>query len=98
MRYKENIQDLQFDKDAFLDLNPRKFNWISDGTEDIGFVAEEVLDIMPELVFFNSEGQPEGVRYDQIPTYMYAIVKDQQIQLDEVANAFTIDEDGNVTA
>ena len=34
--------------------------------EYIGLIAEEVLDVFPEFVTKNEEGQPEGLIYEQM--------------------------------
>jgi hypothetical protein len=56
IRYKENVEDLRFDKDKFFSLRPVSFNYKKsvggDGTSDIGLVAEEVEKYMPELVVY----------------------------------------------
>jgi len=35
-----------------------------------GLIAEEVLEIMPELVANNAEGQPESVKYHELPVLL----------------------------
>jgi len=55
-----------------MDLEPVTFNYISDEakTEQFGLIAEEVEEIMPELVIYNKEGQPESVMYHVLPTLL----------------------------
>ncbi len=49
-RLKENINDLTLGLDTLNNLKPRKFNWKEDGLEDIGFIAQEVQDLIPLAV------------------------------------------------
>jgi hypothetical protein len=82
LRYKTNIQDLNFDINKFLALNPRSFDWntstinfVPGEKGSIGFIAEEVNTVFPELVRYK-DGQPEGIKYELLPVYLFKIVKD----------------------
>jgi hypothetical protein len=48
-----------------LQLKSRKFEYKDSGRTDIGFIAEEVIAVVPELVTLDSEGLPEAVNYDR---------------------------------
>jgi hypothetical protein len=81
-RYKTNIQDLNFDTNKFLALNPKSFDWntstinFSPGEKgSIGFIAEDVNKIFPEIVRYKDD-KPEGVKYELLPVYLFKIVKD----------------------
>ncbi|MGQ0645006.1 MAG: tail fiber domain-containing protein [Elusimicrobiota bacterium] len=87
IRYKKDVEDLGFDKEAFLQLKPRTFRWKIDGKEDVGFVAEEVHKLMPELVFYNEQGQINGVRYEWVPLYLISVIKGQQMVIEELKKA-----------
>ena len=56
VRLKKNISKIAYGLDAISALNPVKFNWIDgfepseDGKYMLGFVAQEVLEILPEAV------------------------------------------------
>jgi hypothetical protein len=55
-RLKQNISQITYGLDAIAALNPVKFNWIDefepseDGKDMLGFVAQEVLEVLPEAV------------------------------------------------
>lgn len=66
-QFKTNIQDLTFNKEKFLQLRPRTFTYKKyfGGHEAVGLIAEEVNELMPELVrwapkrtFINEDGEP----------------------------------------
>ena len=63
-RYKENIRPVGDYSNSFEKLNPVLFNYINDpeNITDAGFIAEEVAEIMPELVVYKNE-EPESIRY-----------------------------------
>jgi hypothetical protein len=86
-RYKDNIQNLSFDKEKFLSLQTITFeykkNLVNVEGEQVGFIAEDVLPIFPDLVRYK-DGQIEGIKYEKIPIYLYQIVQDQQKDIDAI--------------
>jgi hypothetical protein len=49
-RYKENIRPVNYGLAEVMQLQPRAYNMIDTKQEQIGFVAQEVQSILPELV------------------------------------------------
>ena len=82
VRYKENIEDTSFNLENFMKLKTRQFTWKDDGQSDMGFIAEEVAELIPDLVVKNEDGTIEGVRYDRIPLYLFEVVKQHTSRLD----------------
>ena len=91
-RYKENIIDLNFDSSRIYDLEPHNFKWkditktnskgetvITIGMNDFGYVAEEVHEILPQLVgydnFENGDNLPASVHYNQITVLLVEEMK-----------------------
>ncbi len=85
IRYKKNIRQLE--PSSVLDLNPVRFQWKSTNEEDVGLIAEEVEKVVPDLVFYNNEGTPQGVKYDKIAVYLLNVIKEQQKQIQELQSA-----------
>lgn len=54
IEFKENVEDLDFDKQAFLNLRPVDFTWKSacGGGDDVGLIAQEVDQIFPDLATY----------------------------------------------
>ena len=83
IRLKENIRDLDYGLDTILALKPRRFDWKSgkgkDTRDDIGFIAQELEPILPELVgdWMAGEGEPDDLKSvkagDLIPVLVKAI-------------------------
>ena len=89
-RYKTNIQPLQFDYRQVLNIPIKQWNMKTGGSLGIGMVAEEVAALnMPELVIYNSAGQPDGIQWDRVTSYMLGVVKDQQKEIDALNLALT---------
>lgn len=70
-RYKEDITNMSDASAKLLELRPVSFRYkkpYRSGEKPIqyGLIAEEVAEILPELVVFNHEGQPETVKYQDL--------------------------------
>jgi hypothetical protein len=69
-RYKENIKAMGNGSKLLYRLKPVTFCYKKevDRTQAsaFGLIAEQVAEVNPDLVTRNSEGQPEGVHYEQV--------------------------------
>ena len=50
-----------------------------------GLIAEEVAEVMPELVVFNEQNQPETVKYHILPSLLLAEVQRLERERAELA-------------
>lgn len=71
-RYKENISDMDDASRPIMDLRPVTFNLKNDKTHErrFGLIAEEVEEIIPDLVVLNKDGDPETVKYQDLPVLL----------------------------
>lgn len=71
-RYKENINDMGVVSQSIIDLRPVTFNLKNDKTyqRQFGLIAEEVDEIFPDLVVHNKSGDPESVKYHDLPVLL----------------------------
>ncbi|MER3570500.1 MAG: hypothetical protein C4348_02800 [Patescibacteria group bacterium] len=81
LKYKENIQDLNFDVNKFLSLEPKTFEFKKSldfnlPGKHVGFIAEEVSQVFPDLVRYNKNNEPEGIKYENLPVYLFKLIKD----------------------
>lgn len=82
IRFKENILNLQDSR--VLDLRPVSFTLKQDGRKGIGLIAEEVEKIMPELVAYNQDKQPESIKYHDIPILLLKEIQNIVKRLDSL--------------
>ena len=92
-RLKTNIIKLDSSMDIIKKLNPVKFFWKyndfilenKQGTEDVGFIAQEIEDVIPlaagEYKVINSEETYKNIKYERIIPYL---VKSIQELIDKV--------------
>lgn len=67
IRYKENIQNISDLSSKILSLRPVIFNYKEKDYKSYGLIAEEVNDVMPELIVKDPYGNVEGVKYQELP-------------------------------
>jgi len=75
---KENIRDLDKGLDTINALKPRRFDWKNgDGNDIMGFIAQEVEEVMPELIDeaqYNKDEIKKSLKMgDMIPSMVKAI-------------------------
>lgn len=71
-RYKENINDMDSASNNIMNLRPVTFFMKNDPTKhrQYGLIAEEVNEILPDLVIYNKVGDPESVKYHDLPVLL----------------------------
>ncbi|NQU79863.1 tail fiber domain-containing protein, partial [Candidatus Woesearchaeota archaeon] len=94
-RYKENITDYEINIKNINNLRPVSFTYNnitgSPGSQSFGLIAEEVVEVFPELVEFNAEGQPESVHYSKLAVILLKDNQDKQKQIDELKTLVCLD-------
>lgn len=86
-RYKENIVDLPEEKtDQLMQYHVVNYDYINkgDGTDCMGMIAEEVAEINPYPVVYDSEGNPDGLDYSKFVPQLIAFCQKLQREIDEL--------------
>jgi hypothetical protein len=89
---KREIADVGGASSRLLKLRPVSFFYRNDtiGIRQYGLIAEEVAEVMPELVQFSPEGKAETVRYHFLATLLLNELQAQDrtigVQRDEIAD------------
>ena len=82
-KYKKDIVDLTIDTNKIYNLQPRNFAWKNTNDEDFGLIAEEVQEILPELVTYK-DGEPNGVNYSGISVLLLKELKKLKQEIQEL--------------
>ena len=78
-RFKSDVQDMGHISESIYNLRPVTFLWdrqSTNGLRDVpqdrqyGLIAEEVNEILPELVHTDESGNPVGVKYDDLASLL----------------------------
>lgn len=82
-KVKENIKPIQ-DAAKILELDAVQFDFKNKerGTDRRGFIAEDVAEVLPNLVTPESENGPASLDYIGMIPYLQAVIKDQQKRIE----------------
>jgi hypothetical protein len=80
--FKKNLSDLRYGLKDVLKLKPREFDTKQDNTHRLGFIAQEVEKIVPEVVS-GKEGA-KGIAYGDIVAILVNAIKEQQDEIDDL--------------
>ena len=75
-KFKQNIVDSKYGLSHVMQLQSRQYEFINDGKADVGLIAEEVYDVIPELVGKDSEDKPMSVSYDRFVSVLIKAVQE----------------------
>jgi hypothetical protein len=87
-RFKDNIADMAEASSKIMELRPVTFTYKAhkDNVMQYGLIAEEVNQIMPEIVNLDDEGKPFAIRYhDLVPMLLNELQKLKK-QIQELKN------------
>ena len=88
---KTNIKTLRDPIEKIKRLRGVTYNWKDSGNHDMGFIAEEVEKIVPEVVYSSKHNSDKGIDYSRITSLLVAAVKEQQDQIEELKALITDD-------
>ena len=82
-RFKTDIVTIEDAVGLVEQLRGVSFNWVDTGAPTIGLIAQEVEDVLPELVTTDEDGY-KSVAYSNMVGVLIEAIKDQQAQIDEL--------------
>lgn len=80
--YKKDIVDIDYGLDDLMKLQPRRYRMKADNSEQIGLIAQELEQIIPEVVG-GEEGQ-KGTSYDNLSALIIKAIQEQQGEIEEL--------------
>lgn len=84
-RVKDAITDLNITYlDKFAQLKPREYDRKDYVAHEFGFIAEEMVEVYPEVVGKDEDGNPNGIDYGKLSTILTAKVQEQQKTIDQL--------------
>ena len=84
-RLKENITDAPNQLNVILNAQVRKFNWKSDGASSVGFIAQELINVIPEVIQEGGDDEnlePYQIDYGKLTPYLVKAIQEQQEQIE----------------
>lgn len=80
---KENIQPIQSGVKTVQQLRPVNFKWKDRDETSPGFIAQEVEQVIPEIVQQNNDGV-KSVDYAKMVAHLVAAVQEQQAEIEQL--------------
>jgi hypothetical protein len=87
IRFKNNIQNIDNPIDILNKLNAVSFKWINTDTKSYGLIAQELEEVLPELV--STTNDVKSVMYIPIIAILIEAIKQQQKEIEEIRNGKT---------
>jgi hypothetical protein len=82
-RVKENVETLDGALDKVMKMRGVSYNKIGEQEKKVGVIAQEILDVLPEVVSQDETGT-YSVAYGNIVSVLIEAIKEQQKQIDEL--------------
>ncbi|MBD3300343.1 MAG: hypothetical protein GF347_03245, partial [Candidatus Moranbacteria bacterium] len=79
---KKDIRTLEYGLQDLMKLNPVNYNWKNGGEGEIGFIAQEIKAIIPEVV--HGKDGNMGVAYAQLTALAIKAIQEQQLEIEEI--------------
>jgi len=87
-RWKTNTQPIPEALDKVQRLRGVSFDWKANGKHDIGLIAEEVGEVIPEVVAYEENGtDAKSVDYARLVTVLIEAIKEQQQEIEQQQEA-----------
>jgi hypothetical protein len=84
-RWKTNIQTITGALEKVKQLRGVSYDWKANGKHDIGLIAEEVGEVIPEVVAYEENGKDaKSIDYARLVSVLIEAIKEQQKQIDEL--------------
>ncbi len=83
-RFKEDIRPMHDESKSIYRLDPVLFKYKKDPAEQRGLIAEQVHEVMPDLVIYDEEDKPFSVKYHELPVLMLNEMKKLKDQIDKL--------------
>lgn len=78
--YKKDITNIRYGLADLLKMQPRSYRMKSDNSSQIGFVAQELENVIPEVV--SGEDGKKGIAYGQLSAVIVKAVQEQQKEIE----------------
>ena len=81
-RYKKNISTISDAGSLLKQIRGVRFDWRKDGSPDVGVIAQEVFEVIPEAIVSSMNGSMLTVAYNKIIPLLIETIKDLQSRVE----------------
>jgi len=79
-RFKENITNIKQDTSGIYDLKVREYDFKEKfgGQHEVGIIAEEAINVLPQLVVLDKDNKPYSFQYSRLSVFLLAEIQKLQ--------------------
>ena len=81
-RFKKNISTITDAGSMLKQIRGVRFDWLRDGSHDIGVIAQEVFEVIPEAIVSSMNGSMLTVAYNKIIPLLIETIKELQMRVE----------------
>jgi hypothetical protein len=86
IRYKKDVVGIESTSDRVELLKPVRYKKIENDAEEIGLIAEDVVELFPEVVKYDNEGRPDGINYSRLSVILLKAVQELTERVNKLEN------------
>ena len=86
---KKDIAPLEGSLEKVMKLDAVSYKMKSGNRDEIGFIAQEVAKVVPEVCALDANGEGRGIDYSRMSALLAGAVKSQQLQIEELKTIIT---------
>ena len=85
-KLKTNVKDIEYGLDTIMKLKPKQYDWKKDDRHDIGFIAQEVEEVIPEIVKDNEwfDDKVKTLDYEKLTAVLIKAVQELKTEIEEL--------------
>jgi len=89
LRYKQNVEKLSYGLEDLMKLNPVSFQYTeafapTDRKRKIGFIAEEMAPLIPEIVAYDDLGRPDSIDYPKLTSVLVKAMQEMNLKVSDL--------------
>ena len=81
---KTNIQPMNNAIDTVKKMQGVTYDLKNSGKNEVGFIADEMAQVVPEVVSFKEDGSAAGLDYGRLTSVLVEAIKAQQVQIEDL--------------
>ena len=84
--FKENINPIDNALELVMQLAGVTYDRKDNQEHEAGLIAEQVYNIIPDLVSLDANGKPHGIKYTKLTAYLLESIKTLKIEINQLKN------------
>ena len=79
-----NVETIKYGLDKVIQMRGVTYNKKDNGVKEVGVIAEEIYEVLPEVVLKNEAGEIDSVSYGRITAVLIEAIKDLKKEIEDL--------------